>query len=36
METNIPATAHPQMREVTVPLLQELKEKIPVVFNDID
>ena len=32
----VPATAHPQMREVTVPLLQELKERIPVVFDDID
>ena len=32
----VPATAHPQMREVTIPLLQELKERIPVVFNDID
>ena len=32
----IPATAHPQMREVTVSLLQELKERIPVVFDDID
>jgi thymidylate synthase (FAD) len=27
--------AHPQMREVTVPLLEELKHKIPVVFDDI-
>lgn len=27
--------AHPQMREVTVPLLGELKGKIPVVFDDI-
>lgn len=31
----IPITAHPQMREVTIPLLQELKEKIPVMFDDI-
>ena len=30
-----PITAHPQMREVTIPLLQELKEKIPVMFDDI-
>ena len=29
-------TAHPQMREVTVPLLQELKSKLPVVFDDIN
>ncbi|MCD8084084.1 MAG: FAD-dependent thymidylate synthase [Clostridiales bacterium] len=27
--------AHPQMREVAIPLLAELKEKIPVVFDDI-
>ena len=27
--------AHPQMLEVTVPLLEELKKKIPVVFDDI-
>jgi len=27
--------AHPQMREVTVPLLAELKTLIPVVFEDI-
>jgi len=27
--------AHPQMRELTVPLLSEFKEKIPVVFDDI-
>ena len=30
-----PITAHPQMREVTILLLQELKEKIPVMFDDI-
>ncbi|GHV46690.1 thymidylate synthase [Clostridia bacterium] len=28
-------SAHPQMREVAVPLLSELKEKIPVIFDDI-
>lgn len=28
--------AHPQMREVTIPLLKELKEKIPVIFDDIE
>lgn len=28
--------AHPQMRELTIPLLEELKNKIPVIFNDID
>ena len=27
--------AHPQMRELTVPLLHELQERIPVVFEDI-
>jgi len=27
--------AHPQMRELMIPLLQELKEKVPVVFDDI-
>lgn len=28
--------AHPQMREVTVPLLDELKSCIPVVFDDLE
>lgn len=28
------AAAHPQMREVTVPLLNELKRKLPVIFDD--
>lgn len=27
--------AHPQMREVTVPLLEELKKKLPIVFDDV-
>ena len=27
--------AHPQMRELTIPLLKEMKETIPVVFDDI-
>lgn len=27
--------AHPQMREVTIPLLKELQTKLPVIFNDI-
>ncbi len=27
--------AHPQIREIAIPLLAELKEKIPVVFDDI-
>jgi len=29
------ATAHPQMREIAVPLFEELKLKIPVLFDDI-
>lgn len=28
--------AHPQMREVTVPLLADLKKKLPVIFDDIE
>lgn len=28
--------AHPQLREITIPLLLELQAKIPVVFNDIE
>lgn len=28
--------AHPSMREVTIPLLKELKEKLPIVFDDIE
>lgn len=28
--------AHPQMRELTISLLKELKEKIPVIFDDIE
>jgi thymidylate synthase (FAD) len=28
--------AHPQMREIAIPLLNEMKEKIPVVFDDIE
>jgi thymidylate synthase (FAD) len=27
--------AHPQMREIMIPLLKEFKEKIPVIFDDI-
>lgn len=26
--------AHPQMREVTIPLLAELKKKLPIIFDD--
>lgn len=28
--------AHPQMREIAIPLLQEFKEKIPVIFDDLN
>lgn len=28
--------AHPQMREVTVPLLTELKKRLPIIFDDIE
>ena len=27
--------AHPQMREITMPMLKQFKEKIPVIFDDI-
>ena len=27
--------AHPQMRQVTIPLLKELQERIPIIFDDI-
>lgn len=30
-----PSTAHPSMRELTLPLLKQFKELIPVVFDDI-
>lgn len=29
-------TAHPQIREIAIPLLKELKERIPVIFDDIE
>ena len=32
----VPKTSHPQMREVTIKLLEELKTRIPVIFDDID
>lgn len=32
----ISATAHPQMREITIPLLEELKKRLPVIFDDIE
>lgn len=28
--------AHPQMREVTIPLLKDLKTRIPVIFDDLE
>lgn len=28
--------AHPSMREITIPLLKELKEKLPIIFDDIE
>lgn len=28
--------AHPQMREVTIPLLKELKEKLSIIFDGIE
>ena len=31
----VPATAHPQMMEVTIPLLKELKNRLPIIFDDI-
>ena len=32
----VPNTAHPQMREVTIPLLNELKSRLPIIFDDIE
>ena len=32
----VPGTAHPQMREVTIPLLNELMSKLPVIFDDVE
>lgn len=32
----VPADVHPQMREVTIPLLRELKGMITVIFDDIE
>ena len=31
----VPNTAHPQMREVTIPLLKELKVLLPVIFEEV-
>ena len=30
-----PPAAHPQMRELMIPLLKEFQEKIPILFDDI-
>ena len=30
----VPNTAHPNMREVTIPLLIELKNKLPIIFEE--
>lgn len=32
----VPEAAHPQMREITIPLLHELKTLLPVIFEDIE
>ena len=32
----VPNTAHPQMREVTIPLLNKLKSVLPIIFDDIE
>ncbi len=29
-------SAHPQMREIAIPLLQKFKEKVPLIFDDLD
>ena len=31
----VPNTAHPSMREVTIPLLKELQHRLPIIFDDI-
>jgi thymidylate synthase (FAD) len=30
------AKAHPQMREITIPMLTQFKEKVPIIFDDIE
>lgn len=32
----VPVTAHPSMREITIPLLEELKSRLPIIFDDIE
>ena len=36
LKLRVPNTAHPQMREITIPLLKELKTLLPVIFDDIE
>ena len=36
MKLRTAKSAHPQMRELTIPLLKELKSKIPIIFDDIE
>lgn len=36
LKLRVPNTAHPQMREITIPLLAELKIKLPTIFEDIE
>lgn len=31
-----PHTAHPQMREIVIPLLADVKKRIPIIFDDIE
>lgn len=31
-----PITAHPQMREIIIPLLKDVQTKIPIIFDDIE
>lgn len=35
LKLRTPTTAHPQMREVAIPLLKECQRKMPIIFSDI-
>ena len=35
-KTRTPKQAHPQMREISIPLLEHFKKKLPAVFGDIE
>lgn len=35
-ELRCSSAAHPQMREVTIPLLRDLQSRIPIIFDDIE